>query len=257
MFGGEMYAEHRCLPASQCMAFPERISSEQAASCFVNPMTALGFMETRLMEGQQAIVHTAAASNLGQMLLRLCQADDVPLVNIVRSDEQVALLKSMGAEWVLNSQGESFMKDLIAALVATGATLAFDAIGGGRGVNRILTAMEIAAAQTGPWSRYGSEEPKQAYIYGQLDRGATELTRGYGWVWSVSGWLLTPFMKRAGPEVVARMQQRVLDEIDTTFVSHYSSRISLAEAMTVEAVEDYGARKTGQKTLLQMAGSSS
>jgi len=257
MFGGEMYAGHRCLPASQCMAFPENISAEQAASCFVNPMTALGFMETRLMEGQQAIVQTAAASNLGQMLLRLCQADDVPLVNIVRSDEQVALLKSKGAEWVLNSQAESFMKDLIAALVATGATLAFDAIGGGRGVNRILTAMEIAAAQTGPWSRYGSEELKQAYIYGQLDLGATELTRGYGWVWSVSGWLLTPFMKRAGPEVVARMQQRVLEEIDTTFASHYSSRLSLAEAITVEAVEDYCARKTGQKTLLRMADSSS
>ncbi|MAB27595.1 MAG: NADH oxidase [Alteromonadaceae bacterium] len=257
MFGGEMYAGHRCLPASQCMAFPENISAEQAASCFVNPMTALGFMETRLMEGQQAIVQTAAASNLGQMLLRLCQAEDVPLVNIVRSDEQVALLKSKGAEWVLNSQAESFMKDLIAALVATGATLAFDAIGGGRGVNRILTAMEIAAAQTGPWSRYGSEELKQAYIYGQLDLGATELTRGYGWVWSVSGWLLTPFMKRAGPEVVARMQQRVLEEIDTTFASHYSSRLSLAEAITVEAVEDYCARKTGQKTLLRMADSSS
>tara|TARA_B100001059_G_scaffold234898_1_gene278826 strand:+ start:191 stop:1318 length:1128 start_codon:yes stop_codon:yes gene_type:complete len=257
MFGGEMYAGHRCLPASQCMAFPENISAEQAASCFVNPMTALGFMETRLMEGQQAIVQTAAASNLGQMLLRLCQAEDVPLVNIVRSDEQVALLKSKGAEWVLNSQAESFMKDLIAALVATGATLAFDAIGGGRGVNRILTAMEIAAAQTGPWSRYGSEELKQAYIYGQLDLGATELTRGYGWVWSVSGWLLTPFMKRAGPEVVARMQQRVLEEIDTTFASHYSSRLSLAEAITLEAVEDYCARKTGQKTLLRMADSSS
>ena len=256
MFGGEMYAEYRCLPASQCMAFPERITAEQAASCFVNPMTALGFMETRLMEGQRAIVHTAAASNLGQMLVRLCQADDVPLVNIVRSDEQVELLRSMGVEWALNSQAESFMKDLISALVATGATLAFDAVGGGRGVNRILTAMEIAAAQTGPWSRYGSEEPKQAYIYGQLDLTATELTRGYGWVWSVSGWLLTPFMKRAGVDVVARMQKRVLDEIDTTFVSHYSSRISLTEAITVDAVMDYGARKTGQKTLLKVAESS-
>jgi NADPH2:quinone reductase len=159
-------------------------------------------------------------------------------------------------EWALNSQSESFMKDLISALVATGATLAFDAIGGGRGVNRILTAMEIAAAQTGPWSRYGSEEPKQAYIYGQLDLTATELTRGYGWVWSVSGWLLTPFMKRAGADVVSRMQKRVLDEIDTTFVSHYSSRISLPEAITVDAVKDYGARKTGQKTLLKVAESS-
>ena len=256
MFGGEMYAGHRCLPASQCMAFPERISAEQAASSFVNPMTALGFMETRLMEGQRAIVHTAAASNLGQMLVRLCQADEVPLVNIVRSDEQVELLRSIGVEWALNSQSESFMKDLISALVATGATLAFDAIGGGRGVNRILTAMEIAAAQMGPWSRYGSEEPKQAYIYGQLDLTATELTRGYGWVWSVSGWLLTPFMKRAGADVVSRMQKRVLDEIDTTFVSHYSSRISLPEAITVDAVNDYGARKTGQKTLLKVAESS-
>lgn len=255
MFGGEMYAAHRCLPAAQCLAFPNTISAEQAASCFVNPMTALGFMETRDMEGQKAMVHTAAASNLGQMLLRLCQADDVPLVNIVRSSEQVELLRSMGAEWVLNSQDESFMKQLIEALVATGATLAFDAIGGGRGVNRILTAMEIAAAQTGPWSRYGSEQAKQAYIYGQLDLGPTELTRGYGWVWSVSGWLLTPFMNRAGADRVARMRDRVVKEIDSTFMSHYSSRISLQQAMTVDAVLEYGARKTGQKTLLEMNAS--
>jgi len=209
------------------------------------------------MEGQKAIVHTAAASNLGQMLHRLCQADGIPLVNIVRSDEQVALLEAMGAEWVLNSQDEQFMKRLIDALVATGATLAFDAIGGGKGVNRILTAMEVAAAKTGPWSRYGSEEPKQAYIYGQLDLGATELTRGYGWVWSVSGWLLTPFMKRAGPERVARMRERVLREIDTTFASHYSAQMSLEEAMTVDSAVQYGARKTGQKTLLTLTDSAS
>ena len=255
MFGGEMYAEYRCLPASQCLAFPERISAEQAASCFVSPMTALGFMETRLIEGQKAIVHTAAASNLGQMLHRLCAADSIPLVNIVRSEEQVELLKSMGAEWVLNSQREHYMKELIEALSVTGATLAFDAIGGGKGVNRILTAMEIAAAQRGPWSRYGSEEPKQAYIYGQLDLSTTELTRGYGWVWSVSGWLLTPFMNRAGPERVERMRRRVRNEISTTFASHYSSRISLPEAITVEAAQQYGLRKTGQKTLLMMSDS--
>ena len=255
MFGGEMYATHRCIPASQCLEFPDTISAEQAASCFVNPMTALGFMETRDIEGQKAMVHTAAASNLGQMLVRLCQADDIPLVNIVRSEEQVALLRAMGAEWVLNSQSEGFMGNLIDALVATGATLAFDAIGGGRLVNRILTAMELAAAKSGPWSRYGSEEPKQAYIYGQLDLGATELTRGYGWVWSVSGWLLTPFMKRAGPERVARMRERVVNEIDTTFASHYSARISLAQALTVSAAQAYGARSTGQKTLLLMEAS--
>jgi len=255
MFGGEMYAGYRCLPSSQCLAFTDTISAEQAASCFINPMTALGFLETREMEGQKGIVHTAAASNLGQMLVRLCQADDIPLVNIVRSEEQVQLLTSMGAQWVLNSQSDEFMKELVEALVATGATLAFDAIGGGRLVNRILTAMELAAAQTGPWSRYGSEEPKQAYIYGQLDLGATELTRGYGWVWSVSGWLLTPFMKRAGPDRVGRMRERVLREIDTTFESRYSARISLQNAMTAEAAKAYGARKTGQKTLLRMTES--
>lgn len=255
MFGGEMYAGYRCLPSSQCLAFTDTISAEQAASCFVNPMTALGFLETREMEGQKGIVHTAAASNLGQMLVRLCQADDIPLVNIVRSEEQVQLLTSMGAQWVLNSQSDEFMKELVEALVATGATLAFDAIGGGRLVNRILTAMELAAAQTGPWSRYGSEEPKQAYIYGQLDLGATELTRGYGWVWSVSGWLLTPFMKRAGPDRVGRMRERVLREIDSTFESRYSARISLQNAMTAEAAKAYGARKTGQKTLLRMTES--
>ena len=252
MFGGEMYAGYRCVSIDQCMPFSGAISAEQAASCFVNPMTALGFMETRDMEGQKAIVHTAAASNLGQMLNRLCQADGVPLVNIVRSEEQVALLKSQSAEWVLNSSDDDFMSQLIEALVATGATLAFDAIGGGKGVNRILTAMELAAAKTGPWSRYGSEEPKQAYIYGQLDLGATQLTRGYGWVWSVSGWLLTPFMKRAGPERVAKMRERVMTEIDTTFASHYSSKSPLRDAMSVEAVAQYGARKTGQKTLLTM-----
>ncbi|MEL0136135.1 MAG: zinc-binding dehydrogenase [Halieaceae bacterium] len=255
MFGGEMYATYRCLPAEQCLAFSEAISSEQAASCFVNPMTALGFMETRDIEGQKAIVHTAAASNLGQMLIRLCEADGVPLVNIVRSEEQVALLKGAGAQWVLNSQSDTFMGELIDALAETGATLAFDAIGGGRLVNRILTAMELAAARSEAWSRYGSEEPKQAYIYGQLDLGATELTRGYGWVWSVSGWLLTPFMKRAGPERVGRMRQRVINEIDTTFASHYSSRIDLEQALRVSAVQEYGARKTGQKTLLLMADS--
>ena len=252
MFGGEMYAGYRCVPVDQCMSFSDAISAEQAASCFVNPMTALGFMETRDIEGQKAIVHTAAASNLGQMLHRLCQADGIPLVNIVRSEAQVSLLKSQGAEWVLNSSDDDFMSHLIEALVATGATLAFDAIGGGKGVNRILTAMELAAAKTGPWSRYGSEEPKQAYIYGQLDLGATQLTRGYGWVWSVSGWLLTPFMKRAGPERVAKMRERVMTEIDTTFASHYSSKAPLRDAMSVEAVAQYGARKTGQKTLLTM-----
>ena len=254
MFGGEMYAGYRCLAASQCMAFPDTVSAEQAASCFVNPMTALGFMETREMECQPAIVHTAAASNLGQMLVRLCASDNIPLVNIVRSTEQVELLRGMGSEWVLDSTDQQFMEQLIEALKSTKATLAFDAIGGGKLVNRILTAMEIAAmAEAGNWSRYGSDQHKQAYVYGQLDLGPTELTRGFGWVWSVSGWLLHPFMRRAGPERVAKMRQRVINEIDTTFASHYSARVSLADALTAAAASQYGLRKTGQKTLLTMS----
>ena len=253
MFGGEMYSEYRCLPVSKCMMFPDSISSEQAASCFVNPMTAMGFMETREMEGQSGIVHTAAASNLGQMLVRLCQADDIPLVNIVRSEEQVKLLRGMGVEGALNSRDKQFMSQLIEALSATEATLAFDAIGGGKLINRILTAMEIAAvSKRSQWSPYGSDQHKQIYVYGQLDLGPTELTRGFGWVWSVGGWLLNPFMNRAGPERVMRMKKRVVEEIGTTFASHYSLRIPLSESLSSMAVAAYSARKTGQKALLLM-----
>ena len=252
-FGGEMFANYRCLPAMQCMALPDGVSSEQGASCVVNPMTALGFVETAKMEGHKAIIHAAAASNLGQMLHRICVEDGIPLVNIVRSDEQVALLRDQGAEHALNSQAANFQVQLAAAVEATGATLAFDPIGGGTLTNQILMAMEAAAQKRMPtWSRYGSDEHKQVYIYGMLDPSPTSLTRGYGFAWSVGGWLLMPFMQRAGLERMVAMQQRVLAGLKTTFSSAYSDRVSLASSLELSAVQTYGKKATGQKTLVTM-----
>lgn len=254
MFGGEMYASHRCLNVMQCMPLPEEITAEQGASCFVNPMTALGFVETMRLEGHKALVHTAAASNLGQMLNRICLDEQVPLVNIVRSEAQVALLQSQGATCVLDSSADGFADALLAAVTETGATLAFDAIGGGKLVNQILMAMEAAAqGRMSEWSRYGSNEHKQAYIYGALDLAPTVLNRGYGFAWSVGGWLLTPFMQRVGIEKIQRMQARVVSELTTTFASHYAQHLSLDAALSVDAVQQYGVRRTGQKTLITFA----
>lgn len=253
-FGGELFAQYRCLPAVQCMALPEDVSAEEGASCVVNPMTALGFVETAKMEGHKAIIHAAAASNLGQMLQRICTEDSIPLVNIVRSAEQVALLKGQGAEHVLNSKDADFPAQLLAAVEATGATLAFDPIGGGTLSNQILGAMETAAQKRMPvWSRYGSEEHKQVYVYGMLDPAPMTLTRGYGFAWSVGGWLLTPFLQRAGLERMMAMQQRVLAGLKSTFASHYSDRVELEKALELAAVQTYGRKATGQKTLVTMS----
>ena len=250
-FGGEFFAGLRCVPAMQCLPLGAELSAEQGASCFVNPMTALGFVETARMEGHGAIIHAAAASNLGQMLNRICLEDGVPLVNIVRKPEQVALLKDQGAEIVLNSSDSDFAAQLLAAVEATQATVAFDPIGGGTLSNQILTAMEVAAQKRMPtWSRYGSEEFKQVYIYGMLDPSPTTLTRGYGFAWSVGGWLLTPFLQKAGLERLMAMRARVQQGLTTTFASHYSDRVSLADALSVDAVKHYGRKATGQKTLI-------
>ena len=252
-FGGELFASYRCLSAMQCMALPDDVSSEEGASCVVNPMTALGFVETAKMEGHKAIIHAAAASNLGQMLHRICAEDGIPLVNMVRSTEQVELLKSQGAEYVLNSKDEDFQVQMLAAVEATGATVAFDPIGGGTLTNQILMAMESAAQKRMPtWSRYGSDEHKQVYIYGMLDPSPTTLTRGYGFAWSVGGWLLTPFLQRAGLERMVAMQQRVLAGLKTTFASAYSDRVPLAASLELSAVQTYGRKATGQKTLITM-----
>ena len=250
--GGAMYSEYRCVPASSCLVMNEKTSAEQAASCFVNPLTALGMVETMRMENHTGLVHTAAASNLGQMLIKICSSENVPLVNIVRKEEHVELLKSLGAENVCNSSLETFMDDLVDCLVKTGATLGFDATGGGKLASQILTAMEIAANKTATeYSRYGSDQYKQVYIYGGLDRNPTTLTRSFGFSWGLGGWLLTPFIGKIGMERFGELRQKVADEIDTTFLSKYSQIISLEEALFAENIMAYTKQATGEKYLIK------
>jgi NADPH:quinone reductase len=252
LIGGEIYAEYRCLAAMACMPLPDGTAPEDGASCFVNPLTSLGFVETMKMEGYKAIVHAAAASNLGQMLVKICKADGIPLVNIVRSDEQVALLKGIGAEIVLNSTSENFGEELTQAIYETEAFLGFDPIGGGKISSQMLAAMEAAAVRRmTSYSRYGSDQMKQVYIYGALDVGPTILNRSFGLTWSLSGWLLTPFMAKAGAEIVGRMRARVAAELTTTFKSHYSHKISLEQAVDVATMQAYNAKRTGEKYLIR------
>lgn len=252
MLGGEIYAEYRCLPVQMCMVLPDDVDPKDGASCFVNPLTSLAFTEVMRMEGHSAIVHTAAASNLGQMLVKICAKDEIPLVNIVRSDAQVKLLKGLGSQYVLNSQNDDFMEQLAEALTETGATIGFDAIGGGKLSGQILAAMEAAAVKRmTSYSRYGSDSFKQMYIYGGLDMGPTQLTRSFGFSWSLSGFLLTPFLQRAGAEVAGRMRQRVADELTTTFKSHYSNEISLLDTLKLDVLQAYNAKRTGEKYLIR------
>ena len=234
------------------MAFPvdDNVTAEQAASSFVNPMTALGFTETMKLEGFTGIVHAAAASNLGQMLVKICLEDNIPLVNIVRSEEQVKLLKDLGATHVLNMTDADFMPKLIDAIAETKAMIGFDPIGGGTLAGQILTAMEAAASRGAAFSRYGSSEPKKVYIYGALDLGPTILNRAFGLTWDLAGWLLTPFMMKAGMEVVGRMRARVMKDLTTTFASHYAKKGNLEDMLTKDAVSMYNARRTGEKYLV-------
>ena len=251
ILGGACYGEYRAVPESAALLLHEGTSARDGASCFVNPLTALGMVETMRLEGHSALVHTAAASNLGQMLNRICLADDVPLVNVVRKADQAALLKEQGAKYVVNSSDDDFAAKLVDACAETGATLAFDATGGGRLASDILTAMERALSRNATeFSRYGSDVHKQVYIYGGLERRLTELSRTYGMAWGVGGWLLTPFMQRVGPEVVGRLKQRVADELGSTFASHYAREVGLAEALSQDAVSDYVRQATGAKTLI-------
>ena len=250
--GGAMYSEYRCLPAVSCLEMNEGTSPEQAASCFVNPLTALGMVETMRLEDHTGLVHTAAASNLGQMLVKICSQEHIPLVNIVRKEEHVELLKSLGAKYVCNSSLDTFMEDLVNALVETGSTLGFDATGGGKLASQILTAMEIAANKTATeYSRYGSDQYKQVYIYGGLDRNPTTLTRSFGFSWGLGGWLLTPFIGRIGQERFGELRQRVANEIDTTFESSYSKVISLNEALEEQNILSYTKQATGEKYLIK------
>ena len=252
--GGAMYSQYRCVPAASCLVMDEGTSPAEAASSFVNPLTALSFIETMKMENHTALVHTAAASNLGQMLVKICIADEIPLVNIVRKSEHVELLKNLGAEYVCNTSDESFINDLVAALVATGATLGFDATGGGNNgelPGQILSAMEIAANKTAKeYSRYGSDTYKQVYIYGGLDQSPTVLKRAYGMSWSLGGWLLTPMIGRIGMEKFGQMRMRVAKEIKTTFASSYAKEISFQEMLQPEIIKSYAKQATGEKYLV-------
>lgn len=249
--GGATYSQYRVVAAAACLVLPEGATARDGASSFVNPMTALGMTETMRREGHSALVHTAAASNLGQMLVKLCQRDGIPLVNIVRKPEQEELLKSIGADHICNSSSPSFAADLGAALRATSATLAFDAIGGGTLVSQILNGMEEAAnATAAQYSRYGSSVHKQVYIYGALDTSPTVLTRNFGMAWGVGGWLLTPFLQQAGGETFARLRARVAAELTTTFASKYTREVSLAGMLQPEAFNEYVRRATGEKFLV-------
>ena len=252
--GGAMYSQYRCVPASSCLVMDDGTTSSEAASSFVNPLTALAFVETMKLENHSALLNTAAASNLGQMLVKICRDDGIPLVNVVRKPEQVETLKNIGAEYICDTSDSDFMDSLVNALVATGATLGFDATGGGNEgklPGQILTAMEIAANKTATeYSRYGSDTYKQVYIYGGLDMSPTVLNRAYGMQWGLGGWLLMPMIGRIGMERFQVMRERVAKEIKTTFASHYTQEISLEDMLQPEIIRGYAKQATGEKYLV-------
>ncbi len=252
--GGAMYSQYKCAPAVNCLVMGDGIAPSEAASSFVNPMTALSFVETMKMENHSAIVHTAAASNLGQMLVKVCKSENIPLINIVRKEEQVDILKNIGAKYICNTNESDFMESLVGALTETGATLGFDATGGGNNgelAGQILAAMEVAANNaSGEYSRYGSETYKQVYIYGGLDPSPTILKRSYGMSWGLGGWLLTPMLGKIGMEKFQEMRARISEEIKTTFASEYSQEISFEEMLQPEIINSYVKQKTGSKFLV-------
>lgn len=250
--GGAMFSEYCAVGLDQVLVLPDGVTATTGASSFVNPLTALGMVETMRKEGHSALVHTAAASNLGQMLSRICLKDEVGLVNVVRKPEQAALLRGQGARYVVDSSSPRFMAELTEAIAETGATLAFDAVSGGKLAGQILLSME-RAIQRRPgqsYSRYGSSIHKQVYCYGMLDQGPMELTRGAGMAWSVGGWLLSTFLQRAGSELVDGLKARVAAELQTTFLSSYTEQLTLAQALSLEALSRYRRTATGEKVLL-------
>jgi NADPH2:quinone reductase len=249
--GSAMYAQYRVLHASLCLVLNSGSTAVDGASACINPLTALGFVETMRREGHSALANTAAASNLGQMLVRLCAKDGIPLVSIVRSEQQAKLLRALGATHVCNSNAPTFLADLTEAFAVTGATIAFDAIGGGRLPGQLLACMESALnRKASAYSRYGSSTHKQVYIYGGLDTGPTELVRSFGLAWGLGGWLMTPFMQSLEAAKVGALRRRIADELTTTFASPHTKQVSLAEALQLPVVAGYARRATGEKYLI-------
>jgi NADPH2:quinone reductase len=248
---GASYSQYRCIRIDQCLELPEGVTAAEGASAFVNPLTVLGMTETMRREGHTALVHTAAASNVGQMLQRVCLKDQIPLVNIVRKPEQEAILRELGATWVCNASSPTFRDELTEALAKTQATLAFDALGGGKLADQILSCMETAQSRDAKvYSGYGSTTHKQVYLYGGLDTSPTELRRNYGMAWGIGGWLVSMFLQKVGPETALALKRRVAAELKTTFATHYAKEVSLAEALQLDAISVYNQRTTGQKFLI-------
>ena len=251
VIGGGTYRQYLSANVQSCLELKEGTTAKQGASSFVNPLTALAMVETMRAEGHKAIVHAAAASNLGQMLNRICIADGVDLVNIVRKEEQETLLREMGAKYVVNSSSDTFIADLTAAIIETEATIAFDPIGGGQLTSDILNCMEVAAARDiKEHSIYGTNTFKQVYIYGALNRGPITLNRNFGFAWGVNGFLLFNALGKLGNKTVAAMRKRVADEITTTFASHYTHEVSLAEVLQLSSLAEYSKQATGEKYLI-------
>jgi NADPH:quinone reductase-like Zn-dependent oxidoreductase len=247
---GQMYASHRLVDAGTCMPLPEGMAAEAGAAAFVNPMTALAFVETMRAEGCEALLHTAAASNLGQMLVRVCAEDGVPLINVVRSPAQAELLRGMGARWVLDSTAPGYFDDLVAAIRETGLPLAFDAIGGGTQAATIFSAMEAVAGADIPYSPYGSYQRKKVRIYGMLDPAPTVLERSFGFSWELSGFILPEFLGTAGPERLGQMRARITAGLGTTFASRFGTRVPLDQMLERDQVLAYARMQTGHKALV-------
>ncbi len=249
-FGGSMWADYRLADAAAVVELPDDVSTVEGAALFINPLTALSMVETMRAEGHSALVHTAAASNLGRMLVRICAADGIGLVNIVRSQEQAEALYELGAVHVVDSSQPAFADQLTEAVRATGATLAFDAIGGGTMAGDILTAMERAQPPLASYTPYGTTVLKQVYIYGSLDFSPTVIERRFGLTWAVGGYLLTTALGRLGGEVLGRMRARVLAEANTTFACGYAQTIGLSEVLEPANLAAFARRSTGMKYLV-------
>jgi len=251
MVGGSMYSTHRVVNARMVLPLPEGAKASEGASLFVNPMTVQSFLTTMRDEGHTAIIHTAAASNLGQMLAKLCKKEDVPLVAIVRRDSQRELLAELGVPYIVDSSKETFFNDLVQAIAAAEATLCFDAIGGGKMADTVLKAMEMALRSRGmEGGVYGTPVHKQVYIYGRLDFSPTILTSAYGMYWGVGGWLVTPRLQKQGMKRTIEMRQYAIEERNGIFASDYARTISLEEMLDPDTARSIDKKGTGGKVLV-------